>query len=246
MPQMPSFIDAVVVAGQKILAIPPTPPAQIPVLVTGKQLDLCTTTLSSQRCEQLAALINEMSALYGVKTKDALHELLANFLQESLEFNHKVENMNYRATTLVKVWGNRFYLGIPKKGKLNALDYEHKPEATANAVYAAANNKLGNRPGTTDGYDLRGSGYVGLTGDFVLGAYARFKGLPSAKAAAEFARGSDRGAMDSAFWYACVLKDLIDDAERDDMIGIVHDINGGENGLSVRLMYYNLCKKWIV
>ncbi len=244
--------SAIGLAGAAALrAVPPTTPGpapepkKIPILVTGAQLDKCTTTLSPARCEEMAGLINEMCDLYGVKTQDALHEPLANFLQESLEFNHRIEYLNYRAVTLVKVWGNRFYLGTPKAGKLNAELFARQPKLTGNAVYGAKNNKLGNRPGTDDGYNLRGRGFVGLTGFYVLNEYRKFKGFDTVEQAAEYASGSDRGALDSAFWYAYVLKDLMDDAERDDMIGIVHDINGGENGLSVRMMYYGLCKKWI-
>ena len=241
---IPNFMTAVAAIGEKVLSI--VPPKTTPILITGQQLDLCTQTLTPKRCADLADLINEMCAIYGVKTRDALHEPLANFIQESGEFNHRQENMNYRDVTIVKTWPGRFYLGTPKPGKLNAADYARKPIALANAVYGAKNNVLGNRPGTSDGYDNRGSGYVGLTGGFVLGAFAKYKGLPDAKAAAEYARGSDRGAMDSAFWFAYVLKDLMDEAERDEMIGIVREINGGTIGLAVRLAYYELCKKYVV
>lgn len=211
-------------------------------LVTAEQLNKCAVSMSKSRALVMAGLINQLFPAYGITTKDVLHEPLANFLQESLEFQHKVENMNYRAETIVKTWPKRFYIGTAVKGRLDATLYARKPKELAIAVYGG---RMGNRPGTDDGWNLRGSGFVGLTGYYVLDAFRKYKGFKYVEEAAAYCRDSDYGALDSALWFFCVLKQLMDEAERDEFIGIVKEINGGTIGLKDRLHYYNLVKKYI-
>lgn len=61
------------------------------------------------------------------------------------------ENMNHRAPRIRQVWPNR-----PE-----AVQFSGKPIALANSVYG---DRLGNRPGTNDGWDYRGGGIDQLTG----------------------------------------------------------------------------------
>lgn len=211
-------------------------------LITAEQLGKCAVSMSKQRAMIMAGHLNTLCPQYGITTKDVLHEFLANVLQESLEFQHKVENMNYRAVTIVKTWKSRFALGnVP--GKLNAYNYERKPKELSIVTYGS---RMGNRKGTEDGWNLRGGGFIGLTGYYVYEAYRKYKGFKSVEEAAAFCRDSDYGALDSALWFFCVLKELMDEAERDEMIGIVKEINGGTIGLKDRLHYYNLVKKYVV
>lgn len=236
--EMPKWIGAAGAAAAA-LEIVNTPASQLKSieLITGEQLNQCTSTLSARRCENMAALINKLFPQYGITTKDVLHEPLANFLQESMEFNMKVEDMSYRAVTIHKVWPKRF------PTIADAQPFARNPKKLANFTYGG---RMGNRPGTDDGFNLRGSGFVGLTGRYVLTEYAKFKGFKTPEEAAEYARSSDFGALDSALWFFCVLKDLMDEAEKDDFIGIVKEINGGTIGIHDRLHYYDLVKKYVV
>jgi putative chitinase len=61
------------------------------------------------------------------------------------------ENMNYSAARIRQVWPSR-----PE-----AVQFAGKPKALANSVYGG---RLGNRPGTDDGWDYRGGGVDQLTG----------------------------------------------------------------------------------
>jgi putative chitinase len=61
------------------------------------------------------------------------------------------ENMNYSAARIRQVWPSR-----PEAAK-----FAGKPKALANSVYGG---RLGNRPGTDDGWDYRGGGIDQLTG----------------------------------------------------------------------------------
>lgn len=233
---IPAWIGALAAAGKKALDSNVAQPGSME-LITAEQLDACTQHLSPQRCMIMAGMLNKLCPMYGITDKDILHEFLANVLQESLEFTHKVENMYYQAQTIVNTWKSRF------PTIADAAPYAKKPKELALKVYGG---RMGNRPGTDDGWNLRGGGFIGLTGYYVYNEFRIYKGLKTVEETAEYVRGSDYGALDSALWFFCVLKDLMDEAERDEMIGIVKEINGGTIGLKDRMYYYNLAKKYVV
>lgn len=184
-------------------------------------------SLNLNRATELSSLFNKLCVKYGVTTTDQFDEFLANVTQESGEFAHKVENMNYRAVTLRKVWPSRFpTLDI-------ANQYAMQPIKLANFVYG---DRMGNnQPG--DGWQFRGGGFIGLTGREVYSKYANYLGKNVIETS-DWVRNTDEGALDSAFWFFYVLKSLKDEAEKDDIIGIIKSINGGLIGKDVRLMYY--------
>lgn len=197
------------------------------MLITPQQLKDVCTSMSLNRATVMAQLLNELGEKYGVKTQDVFEEFLANVLQESLEFQHKVENMNYRAETLMKVWPSRF------PTKAIADQYARNPEKLANKVYGG---RMGNnQPG--DGFKFKGGGFIGLTGREVYTKYANYLNEPLEQVAANV-QTQDKYALDSAYWFFCILKDLEDEAIKDDFIGIVKSINGGTIGLKDRQFYY--------
>lgn len=215
------------------------------MLVTAQQLKDTTTNLTLQRCQVLASLFNKMCPGYGITTKDQFHEFAANVLQESGECEHREENMNYSAQRLAAVWPNRFSATKTKPYVPNqlAISLHRKPKEIAIAAYGG---RMGNRPGTEDGWNLRGGGWLGLTGIGSYQPYQKYKGFKTIEEAANYARDSDEGALDSALWFFCIHKDLEDEAERDEMMGIIKSINGGYIGKKDRLFYYERAKKVIV
>lgn len=223
-----SWITTIANAAKKILNIPPT-------IILPEQLQKVADTLSFERCKQMATLLNEYCDKYGVKTKDEFHEFLANVIQESGEFAHKTENMNYKAETLMKVWPQRF------PTLQQAEKYAHNPQALANKVYGF---RMGNRL-PDDGWRFRGGGHIGLTGREVYTKYAAYIGLP-VEQAADLVRTTDQYALDSAFWFFYVLKGLKKASDNDDIMGIIKSVNGGFIGKEVRLMYYERAKKYVV
>ena len=75
---------------------------------------------------------------------------------ESGHFKLLVENLAYRAETLMKLWPKRF----PTMEEVNK--YARQPEKIANHIYA---NRMGNRDEASgDGFRFRGRGLVQLTG----------------------------------------------------------------------------------
>lgn len=68
------------------------------------------------------------------------------------------ENLTYsRASRLRQVWPKRF------PTEASAVPYVNNPKALALFVYGGRAD-LGNRPGTTDGWDFRGHGQIQITG----------------------------------------------------------------------------------
>ena len=201
-------------------------------LVTPEQLKEITTQLSLDRCKVMADLLNQKAAEYKVEDIDEFDEFLANVIQESLEFQHKTENMNYSADRLTKVWAKRF------PDLKSAEPFSHSPEKLANKVYGF---RMGNIY-PDDGWKFRGGGFIGLTGREVYQKYAEYKKLGIEKSA-ELIRTTDEYALDSAYWFFYVLKGLKDKSVNDDFLGIVKSINGGTIGLKDRQFYYEKIKK---
>lgn len=200
-------------------------------MITPEQLKLIATTLTLDRCRVIAELLNELSGTHDLKG-EPFKMFLANVVQESGEFKHKSENMNYSSASRIQaIWPSRF------PTVQSALPYVRNPEGLANKVYA---DRMGNNlPG--DGWAYRGAGFIGLTGRSMYTAYAAYIGY-SVSITADMVRTLDRYALDSAFWFYCVHKQL---HKVTDFVRVVKGINGGDIGLDVRLRYYERCKRYL-
>jgi putative chitinase len=204
------------------------------MLITPQQLNTVATNINSQRAEVMAGLLNELCQKYGITDTNPFQMFLANVIQESGEFAHKQENMNYRPQTLMRVWPSRF------KTLALANQYAGNPEKLANLVYA---NRMGNGDTASgDGWEFKGGGFIGLTGRTLYTQYAKFIGM-DVKAASDSIRNDDRFALDSACWFFAIFKKLIPVAQAGNFKAVVKGINGGYIGLDVRQMYYDRLKK---
>lgn len=192
-------------------------------------------SLTAARAEEISAIIRKKCGEYGITNKEVFRKFLANLVQESGEFGHKVENMNYTsAARIAAVWPSRFTA-------TSAAPFVRNPRALANQVY---NGRMGNHPGTDDGYDFRGGGYIGITGREAYQRYADYKNM-SIEAAREYIQTTEDGALDCAFWFFCVWKKLHNRAATATFRSIVIGINGGTVGIADRERYYALCLKHI-
>ncbi len=209
-------------------------PKKPDMIITAEQLRNICTDMNSKRATEMAALLDELAKKYLVKSIDEFEEFLANVLQESLEFKHKTENMHYQAVTLTKVWPSRF----PTISA--AMHYARQPEKLANYVYQG---RMGNnQPG--DGWRFSGAGFFGLTGRETHTKYAAYIKKP-VEETASLVRSSDYFALDSAFWFFYILKDLRDEAIADDFVGICKSINGGLIGYKDRKFYLDRVQKFL-
>jgi len=219
--QMPGWI-ARLISSFAIEKIPNT------MLITPEQLDAVTSTLSKERCAELSALINELCTKYGITEKLPFRMFLANLLQESGEFAHKEENMNYSAARLMAVWPSRFHTIA------EAAPYARNPEKLSNLVYGG---RMGNnQPG--DGYKFKGRAFIGITGRELYTKYATYIGKPIDEVI-ELMEDTDEYALDASCWFFAILRGLIPVSKKGDFKAVCKAINGGLIGYDVRLKYYN-------
>jgi len=153
---------------------------------------------------------------------------LSQLAHESGNFKFVVENLNYSADALRRVFGKYF----PTEELAN--QYARQPERIANRVYA---DRMGNGPEASgDGWKYRGRGLIQLTGK---NNYASFSMQADNNALVEpDLVAQPELAVDSAgwFWTTNRLNQL---ADTGDVKAVTRRINGGFNGLADREAKYN-------
>lgn len=207
--------------------------------ITGTLLKSISPSLNATYAVSLADSINRITPAYRMNSADILPAFLAQIVHESNEFKFKAELMSYSVEGLIKTWPSRF------KTKDDAAPFARNPRALANKVY---NGRMGNKIGTDDGWNFRGSGFMQMTGKDNAEAYMHYKkagkGYPlpespdTAEEMLELVRTNDDWAIDNACWVFAVCKNCIPKATSKDFIGITKLINGGKIGLDSRERYY--------
>ena len=92
---------------------------------------------------------------FDITTPHRLAAFLAQIAVESANLTRVTENLNYRASGLLRVFPTHFDEG-------EAAEYEHQPERIANRVYA---DRMGNGDEESgDGWRYRGRGLIQITG----------------------------------------------------------------------------------
>jgi putative chitinase len=166
---------------------------------------------------------------YDINTSKRIAAFIAQCAHESGKFTAITENLNYRASSLKKVF--------PKYFSTDALAnaYAGQPEKIANKVYA---NRMGNGTESSgDGWKYRGAGLIQITGKTNHQAFATSVDMPIAEVP-EYLRTFE-GAVQSAcfFWETNKLNQYADSG---DIVTLSKRINGGTNGLEDRQKYYAL------
>lgn len=162
------------------------------------------------------------------ETKTRLAYFFANIEHESGGFTIRnlTENINYTAPRMAAVWPNRFH---------SAQDVRNRYGTASNWQLKAFDdiygNRMGNRPGTSDG-----SRYIGRGGPQVTGrdGYAEIGKRIGVDLVANPEKASDfelQPEICAAFWD---WKGLNSFADRNDFVGCVKRWNGGTNGLADR------------
>jgi len=92
---------------------------------------------------------------YDLSTPLRVAHFMAQISHESSGGTITEESLNYTtAARIAAVWPSRFT-------QESAQAFTRKPRELANKVY---NGRMGNRPGTDDGWNYRGRGFLQLTG----------------------------------------------------------------------------------
>lgn len=191
--------------------------------------DLATLYPQTQK-ELLQASVEPLNAAmqhFDISTVQRAACFLSQVGHESGGFRAIVENLNYSADGLRKVFGKYF----PTADLANA--YARKPEKIANRVYA---NRMGNGPENSgDGWRYRGRGMIQLTGKHNYELFAKAMKMSLADTAAYLE--TREGAAMSAGWYWDV-RGLNAMADQGLFKKMTITINGGLNGYDDRLAHY--------
>ena len=172
-----------------------------------------------------AAMIAQAPVLfqkYGLTSPMAIANAMGEFTEECGGGTEVEENLNYRAAVLHSQWPRHFTME-------QALAMQHQPRLIANQAY---NGRMGNRPGTDDGWNCRGRGPGQTTG---LDAYAKLGKLlgldlvnhPELINTPE--HFLEAGLCDFVTICGCLPY-----AERDDEVNETRHLNGGLIGLKQR------------
>ena len=190
---------------------------------------LCPST-TNEKLQRYCEPLNEVIRYYEIdQSPERCAGFLAQIAHESGGFNLVVENLNYNAAGLMRVFRKYF------PSEALAKTYERKPEKIANKVYA---NRMGNGSEESgDGWRYRGRGLIQLTGKNNYSAFANALGISLQECVAYME--TPEGACSSAGWFWDTNK-LNNYCDKGDFVGLTKRINGGTNGLADRQHHYSL------
>jgi putative chitinase len=168
-------------------------------------------------------------ARYGITAPSLVAHVMAQGSLECGAGHEVIENLSYSAGRAHEVWPNRF------PSAASAEPYAHNPKALGNKVYGG---RMGNRPGTDDGYDYLGKGFAQTTGRDEYARLGKMTGL-------DLVARPDL-LLDPRYFLECgvanfVLCGCLPFAKADDVVGVTRRLNGGTNGLAQREEWL---KKW--
>jgi len=123
-------------------------------MITAAQIATSTGAKLATAQVWQTALVNAMDD-FDINTPSRQAAFLAQIGHESAGLAAVVENLNYSAASLLKIFGNHF-------SPITARQYANKPEMIANHVYALRNGNGSEQSG--DGWTYRGRGPIQLTG----------------------------------------------------------------------------------
>ena len=178
--------------------------------------------MTPAKAEEWIDAINQTFEYFDISTPEQQASFLGQCGHESNGFTELVENLNYKAESLCKVWPKRF-------PTLDAAQpYNRNPEAIANHVYA---DRMGNADEDSgDGFRYRGRGLIQLTGRANYKACGEALGVdleanPEAVETPQFAALSA-----GWFWSTHGLNNIASD-----IMAVTKKINGGTLGLDDRV-----------
>ena len=163
---------------------------------------------------------------YDINTPKRIAYFMAQCHHESGGFVFVSENLNYKASGLVKVFPKYF-------DESTARAYEKQPQKIANRVYA---NRMGNGDEASgEGFKYSGKGIIQLTGKDNYTRFAQSLEI-SVEDAAEYMKTFE-GAAQSACWFL-ETNNLNKFADAGDLKTMTRVINGGYKGMEDRELQF--------
>lgn len=185
--------------------------------------------------EKYVGPLHTIAMYYGIQdTKERAAAFLAQLAHESGGFNIVIENLNYSAEGLLRVFP-RYFPTLEM-----AKQYARNPEKIANRVYANRMKNGDEKSG--DGWKFRGRGLIQITGRDNYTKFAQSLEM-DIDATVEYLE-TPSGAVVSAGWFWDTNK-LNSYCDKNDFIGLTKRINGGTNGLPDRQHHYEVALKYL-
>lgn len=178
--------------------------------------------MTPAKAEEWIDAINLTFETFGIETPEQQASFLGQCAHESNNFTALVENLNYKAESLCKVWPKRF-------PTLEAAQpYNRNPEAIANHVYAG---RMGNGDEDSgDGFAFRGRGLIQLTGRANYRACGEALGV-DLEGNPDWVSSPQYAALSAGwFWHTHGLNNIAAD-----VTAVTKKINGGTLGLEDRV-----------
>lgn len=177
----------------------------------------------------VVALVPVLTKYAIDQTPERLGMFLAQWSHES-NFIGVREDMNYKdPQRIFDLFGNR---GRRFQTVKQCVPLAKNPQRLANAVY---NGRMGNRPGSTDGWLYRGGGWPQLTGLDAYTGYGQRLGIDLRGNPDLILRPDVSAAVCGLYWADRHLNQF---ADAGDLITVTQKINGGQNGADDRLARY--------
>jgi putative chitinase len=195
-------------------------------MITKEQLESFFEDTDEEIIDSFVEPLNKAMEHFEINTTQRIAMFLAQVGHESAGLSATKENLNYKASTLLKVFPKYFRDRDP-------ADYERQPEKIANLVYGG---RMGNGTEETgDGYRYRGRGLIQLTGHDNYKSFANSMGI-SIEEAVTYLETPEGAAMSAAwFWNSRKLNAV---ADAGDILKSTKLINGGTIGLEERTSLY--------
>jgi putative chitinase len=151
---------------------------------------------------------------YGISSDLVVAHVMAQFSEESGGGTEMIENMNYSAARLLQVFPTHFTTA-------QAVAMQHQPRLIADQAYGS---RMGNHPGTDDGWNFRGQGFSQLTG--------RSNYIQLSKTTKLDLVNHPEFLIDPQHAFDCAVGDFIQCgclpyAQKDDLIGVSSMLNVG-------------------
>lgn len=193
------------------------------------------TGISPEQEELWLPAIAEAAVAFDLEAPVRLAMFLAQVGHESAGFTRVVENLNYSAAALSRVWPKRF----PTPAV--AAAFARQPERIANRVYGG---RMGNGPETSgDGWRYRGRGLIQLTGRANYRACSSALEVDLVKEPELLATRRLAALSAGWFWKTRELSPL---ADAEDVAGVTRKINGGVHGLEDRTARFRRARAALV
>ena len=183
--------------------------------------------------------LKKMMEVFNLPSKEATAHFIGQLYHETGKFQYGVENLNYSASALRRVFGKYF----PTEEL--AAKYARKPEKIANKVYA---NRMGNgNEESGDGWKYRGKWSIQITG------YNNHLAFAEDQADSRILT-DPISVLDKYYWEAGLfffkkhkLFRLTNTVDYNSIRKLTRAINGGYNGLDHRfkmtMKFYKILKK---